>query len=383
MQTILFAYGIFKVIYSPREAFKEIAQNPKYFGPILIMLLFIGANVGAFYVLITKTYVEATEPDKRDLWTEDKAFWRPLNGAQCVENSTDYIAGNYYGNRSIEFSVEQSDKIAMELQNIGSVNCSQGGYTRIYLRVKWTSPNYAPQNASLCIYSGAASSHLDITGKFSSAAPNVWNNLTITLADLERLGDIDWGNVTGLRLEMAWNQTANIRVLLDGLFFGGVYKPYAEEATTYIALYAVNSFMQFSLRWFLLGGMIYLLTRLFKAKTIWRVSLVLAGFTLITMFVQAVASAATFSALPTLKYPLEYIGGVKGEAEIAYNKILEETWLVNRVYSVLQMVILVWSVVLCGIAIRLATEFPWTTSLLTAFTAYFVAVFLETFLMQI
>ena len=379
---MLFAYGIFKVIYAPHKAFKEIAQNPRYIGPTLIMILFIAANVTSAYAFFSKIYVEATLPslENKDLWTEDKSFWQPLNGANCVENFTDYIAGKYYGNRSIEFSVE-SDKIAVELHNIESVNCSsQGGYKRLYLKVKWTSPNDPLKNASLYIFSGTSSSYRNITDQLS--AFGVWNNLTVPLAD-GWVGEIDWGNVTGLKLEMVWNQKANIRVLLDGLFFGGVYKAFWEEATTYLALYGANSFMQFTLRWFLLGGVLYVFTKLFKAKTVWRVILVLAGFTLITMFVQAVISAATFSVMPTLRYPLEYIGGVKGEAENAYKKIMEEAWLTNTIYSAVQVAIMVWTVMLCSIAVRLSTEFTWTTSLLTAFVAYFATLFIENFLMQV
>lgn len=382
---VLFAYGIFKVIYAPREAFKEISQNPRYLGPILIMILFIAANTGAAYVLATKTYVEVTAPppEKKDLWTEDKAFWQPLEGARCTENFTDYIAGAYYGNRSIEFSVEQSGKIAMELRNIEGVNCSQGGYRRLYLRIKWTNPNGPPKNAFIYIYSGSTSSYRSIIGELANASVNVWNNLTISLAGAEWLGNVNWGNITGLGLELVWSQTSDIRVLVDGLFFGGVYKPYLEVAPAYPALYGANSFMQFTLRWFLLGLMIYVLTKVFRAKTVWRVVLVLAGFTLITMFVQAVISAAAFSMMPTLRYPLEYVGGVKGEAERAYNQILEEAWLINRVYSAVQMAIIVWTVMLCTIAIRLTTEFSWTTSFLVAFVAYFAALFIESFLMRI
>jgi len=379
----LFAYGIFKVIYAPHKAFKEIAQNPRYFGPVLIMILFIAANVAAAYAFLAKTYVEATVPssEDKDLWTENKYFWKPLNGANCTENFADYIVGNCYGNRSVEFLVE-SDKIAMELYNIGSVNCSsQGGYTRLYLRVKWTSPDHLPKNASLCIYSGTSSSCRDITNELF--APGVWNKLTVSLADEGWVGGIDWGNVTGLKLEIAWNQTSNIRVLLDGLFFGGIYKSSLEGATASLALYGANSFMQFTLRWFLLGVTLYIFTKLFKAKTVWRVVLVLAGFALITMFIQAVINAATFSAMPTLRYPLEYIGGVKGEVESAYNKIMEEAWLVNRIYSAVQMAMIVWTVMLCGIAVRFSMEFTWTTSFLTAFIAYFATLFIESFLMQI
>ncbi|MGQ9538485.1 MAG: hypothetical protein ACUVTE_02740 [Candidatus Bathycorpusculaceae bacterium] len=388
----MFAYGIFKVIYAPRETLREVSQNPKYIGPVLIMVLFVAVNMGSAYVIATKTYVEETLPSlaQREEWTENKTFWKPLYGAQCTENFTDYVAGRYvigyyYGNRSIEFSVENSDKISMQLQDIGQVNCSsQGGFTKLYLRVKWTSPEYPPKNVSLYLYSSSnAYFYRDITGEFSNATVNFWNNLTIPFADNYWHGTADWSEITGLMLEFTWNQTSNIKVLIDGLFFGGVFKPYTESVTSYMAFYALYSFMQFIIRWVLLGGVIYILTKAFKAKTVWRVMLILAGFALITMFIQAAISTAALSTMPTVKYPFGYIGGVNGEAESAYQKIAEETWLVNQVYSGAQIATLVWAVSLCAIAVRLTTEFSWTTSLLIAFTAYFAAMFIERFLIQV
>jgi hypothetical protein len=376
---------IFKVIYAPHKAFKDIVQNPKYLGPILIMILFIVANVSSFYVLITKTYVEATMPpsEKRDLWTESKAYWQPLNGANYTENFTDYITGNYYGNRSIMFWISQSDKIAMQLQNIGSVNCSQSGYSTLYFRVKWISPMEKPMNVSLWVYSGNESSYRNLTHEFFNTFPNVWNNLTIALRDQEWFGEVNWGNITGLMLEMMWNQTADIKVLVDGLFFGGVYKPYVDGAAMNLTFYAANSFMQFTLRWFFLGGMIYVFSRLFRAKTVWRVALTIAGFTLITMFLQALINMAVLSTSPTLMYSLKYMGGVRGEVEAAYEKIWKETWLVNMAFRATQIVTFIWTIALCTIAIHSATELPWTTSSLTALATYFIAILLESFLTQV
>lgn len=387
----MFAYGIFKVIYAPRETLREVAQNPKYVGPILIMVLFIVANLSSAYVLVTKTYVEETLPSlaQRDEWTENATKWASIIGALPTENFSDYIAGYYYGNRSIEFTAENSDKISMQLQDVEPVNCSsQGGFTKLYLRVKLASPNYPPKNVSLYLYSNNSFNsffYRNITGEFSNATANIWNNLTIPLADGDWHGTAtaDWSEITGLMLEFTWNQTSNIKVLIDGLFFGGVFKPYAESVASYMAVYALYSSMQFIIRWVLLGGLIYILTKAFKAKTVWRVMLILAGFALVTMFIQAAISTAAFSTLPTLKYSFGYMGGVEGEAESAYQKIVEETWLVNQVYSGVQIVILIWTVSLCAIAVRLTTEFSWTTSLLIAFTAYFAAVFIEGFLMQV
>jgi hypothetical protein len=387
----LFAYGIFKVIYAPRETLREVAQNPKYIGPILIMVLFIVANLSSAYVLVTKTYVEETLPSlaQRDEWTENATKWASIIGAPPTENFSDYIAGYYYGNRSIEFTAENSDKISMQLQDVEPVNCSsQGGFTKLYLRVKLASPNYPPKNVSLYLYSNNSFNsffYRNITGEFSNATANIWNNLTIPLADGDWHGTAtaDWSEITGLMLEFTWNQTSNIKVLIDGLFFGGVFKPYAESVASYMAVYALYSSMQFIIRWVLLGGVIYILTKAFKAKTVWRVMLILAGFALVTMFIQAAISTAAFSTLPTLKYSFGYMGGVEGEAESAYQKIVEETWFVNQVYSGVQIAILLWTVSLCAIAVRLTTEFSWTTSLLIAFTAYFAAVFIEGFLMQV
>lgn len=381
----MFAYGVFKVIYAPHKAFKEIIQNPNYYGPILIMILFITANMGSAYLFAVKTYIETTEPSpslgKKDLWTENATLWEPLEGVHCTENFTDYIAGSYYGNRSIEFWVEQSDRIAMELHGI-EVNCSvAGGYTKVYVRIKWVGPENPPQNVSLYLYSRNGVFYRDITSEFSKGTVNVWNNLSIPLADKEWRGDTEWENITGLKLEFMWNQTLDaIKVFIDGLFFGGIYKPYVESVPAYLTGYAAYSFMRFFLRWFLLGGIVYIFTRAFKANTVWRVILALMGFTLITMAIQAVIGTAAFSALPTIKYPLELIGGVKGEAEVAYGKILEEAWLVNQVYNIVQVIMLVWTVLLCTIAIHLATEFSWTTSFLMSFVAYFVATFIESFL---
>ncbi|MGB9672145.1 MAG: hypothetical protein ACPL1Z_08060 [Candidatus Bathyarchaeales archaeon] len=387
----MFAYGIFKVIYAPRETLREVAQNPKYIGPVLIMVLFIVANLSSAYVLVTKTYVEETLPPsaRLDEWTENATRWASPIGAPPIENFNDFIVGYYYGNRSIEFSAESSDKISMQLQDIGPVNCSsQDGFTKLYLRAKWASPNHHPKNVSLYLYSTHSLSNFfyrNITGEFTNATANIWNNLTIPLADGDWHGTAtaNWSEITGLMLEFTWNQTSNIRVLIDGLFFGGVFKPYAESVTSYMAIYALYSFMQFIIRWVLLGGVIYILTKAFKAKTVWRVMLILAGFALVTMFIQAAISTAAFSTLPTLKYSFGYMGGVEGEAESAYQKIAEETWLVNLVYSGIQVAMLMWTVSLCAIAVRLTTEFSWTTSLLIAFVAYFVAVFIEGFLMQV
>jgi hypothetical protein len=381
--------NIFKVIYAPREAFKEIIQNPKYIGPILIMILFTVANMGYFYTIISKTYVEQTLPtaEQLDRWTENSTLWTRAPGVVIKDNFVDYINGTYYGNRSIEFSIVNGTQIWMQLNDIGSINCSgQDGYKNLYLRIKRTSPDDTPENATIYLFSATSSDYFyyNLTEKFSNSSRNVWNNLTIPLATeswLNNSADANWGNIRGLKLEFAWLKNSNITLLVDGLFFGGIFKSEAENATSYMLNFSIVSFMQFTIRWVFLGGLLYIMTTAFKAKTVWRPLLILVGFVLITMFVQAVINVAAFSTLPRLYYPLEFLGGVQGETENAYNKIMDKTLLVSQISGYIQIAIVIWTIALCAIATRLLTEFSWSKSFLVATVAYFVTTLAQSFLL--
>jgi len=380
--------NIFKVIYAPREAFKEIIQNPKYIGPILIMILFTVANIGYFYTIVSKTYVEQTLPtaEQLDKWTENSTLWTGAPGVIPKDNYDDYIEGAYYGNKSIEFSIVNSNQISMQLNDTGPINCSgQDGYKNLYLRIKRTSPEDIPENVTIYLFSATSSDYFyyNLTEKFSNSARNVWNNLTIQLESpiWNNSANANWGNIRSLKLEFAWLKNSNITLLVDGLFFGGIFKSQAENATSYMLNFSIVSFMQFTIRWVFLGGLLYIMTKAFKAKTVWRPLLILVGFALITMFVQAVINVATFSTLPTLYYPLEFLGGVKGETENAYNKIMEKTLLVSQISGYIQIAIIFWTIALCAIATRLLTEFSWSKSFLVATVAYFVTTLAQSFLL--
>jgi hypothetical protein len=381
--------NIFKVIYAPREAFKEIIQNPKYIGPILIMILFTVANMGYFYTIVSKTYVEQTLPtaEQLDRWTENATLWtKPLDVA-VKDNFIDYINGTYYGNRSIEFSINKSKQISMQLSAIGPINCSgSDGYKNLYLRIKWTSPEDNPENATIYLFSATPSDYFyyNLKDEFSNSTSNVWNNLTIQLTTKSWLNNsvnANWGNIRGLKLEFAWLNNSNITLLVDGLFFGGIFKSQMENASSYMLNFSIVSFMEFIIRWVFLGGLLYIMTKAFKAKTVWRPLLILVGFALITMFIQAVINVATFSTLPRLDYPLEFLGGVKGESDNAYNKIMEKTLLVSQISGYVQIAIIIWTIALCAIATRLLTEFSWSKSFLVATVAYFVATLAQSFLL--
>ncbi len=381
--------NIFKVIYAPVEAFKEINQNPKYIGPILVMVLFTAANVGVIYNIMSKTYIEQILPtaERLDEWTENSTLWTSESGVGITKNNIDYINGTYYGNRSIQFSVDNSKQISMQLNNVGPINCSEpDGYKSLYIRIKWTSPEDKPENATIYLFSIIPLDYFyyNLTEKISNATVNVWNNLTISLEPkkwLNNSANANWGNITGLKLELLWPNSANITSLVDGLFFGGFFKSPVENFSAYTLNFSITSLMQFIIKWVFLGGILYIMTRAFQAKTVWKPLLILTGFALITMFIQAIINIVAFSTLPTLQYPLEVIGGVQGESDAAYSKILEETWLVSEINRYVQIGIYVWTIALVAVATRLSTEFSWTKSFLIAAVAYFASLMIESFIL--
>ncbi|MEM3731166.1 MAG: hypothetical protein QXE74_05280 [Candidatus Bathyarchaeia archaeon] len=394
----MFAYGIFKVIYAPHKAFKEISENPKYIGPILVMILFTLANTGFIYAMMSKIYVERTLPqaEQLDTWTENATLWKTMNGMIVKENFEDFInvtydgnKRNYYGNRSIEFSANNVRQIWMQLDNIGPVNCAdQGGYKTLYLRVKLLSPENPPENVGIYLFSKVDSDyfHLDLTENFSNVTSQTWNNLTISLASegwLNNTGAATWEHIEGLKLEFKWQNDSNITLLMDGLFFGGIFKPYVGDFSGVMLNYSLISFMQFVIRWVFLGGILYILTKAFKANTVWRTLLTLVGVALITTFVQAAINAVAFSTLPTLYYPFKFLGGVPGESVSAFSEIAEKTWLVTQVSSYVQLATIIWTIALCAIATRLLTGFSWSKSFLLAAVAYFATLMLENFLLGV
>jgi len=389
--------NIFKVIYAPREAFKEISQNPKYIGPILIMILFVAAYMGYAYIVLSKTYEEQTLPTVsqrtenstlwvENPWIENSTLW--TSNTNNITISDDYIYGSYYGNKSIEFSFVNDTQVWMQLNNIGPVNCSEPmGYKNMSLRVRLIHPSmFGLKNASLYLYSSSADFfYYNLTGNFVSPDNNAWNNLIIPVGPgnenwTKQSSNADWSNITSLRIEFTCLKNTSLIVRLNGLFFRGIFKSPIENTTGYMGI-SLNAFMQFIVNWVFLGGILYIMTKAFRAKTIWKPLLILVGFALITLFIQALINAAAFSTLSTIYYPVEYIGGTQGEREIASNKILEQTWLVSNIYRFVQIGVYVWTIALCAFATRLLAEFSWSKSFLIATVAYFVTMMAQSFLL--
>jgi hypothetical protein len=383
----LFATDILKVIYAPHKAFKGIIQNPKYLGPTLIVILFIAASMGSTYAAISKTCIEKTLPDGKllDEWTENRTLWTSNAG---IAESNDSMNGSYYGNKSIAFSITNNTEVWAQLKDIGPVNCSgPDGYSKLSFRIKWTNPEVKPANATIQLLSTISSEYFsyNLTGALPNFTYNVWNNLTLPLISdgwSNSSSAASWDNITGLKLDFAWVDSSNITLVVDGVFFRGNFNSLLESAATaFLVNYAFMAFTQILLVWVILTGLIYLMGRGLGGSVLWKPVLIVIGFTLVPMVIQSLVNTAAYLSSPTVHYPLELIGGVSGESDIAFNAILEQTWLTSQIMRYTQVAVYVWTIALCSLAVRVLTGFGWAKSFLIGAAAYLITLLAGSFLL--
>jgi hypothetical protein len=382
------AYLVLKVLYAPQKAFKEILKEPKYAGPALVMILFIAANVGYGYAILSKTYVEQTLPEsgQLDQWNDNATKW--TSNANKTENFNDYVNGSYYGNNSIEFSMINSSRVFMELMNIGPVDCSEpNGYKNMSFRIKIVDPQISPANVSIYLFSqentsvtGNSSGYFyqNLTNAFLKSSSTVWNNLTISIGPTGQwltTEDANWTNITGLKLDFTWLGNSNITVLIDSLFFRGIFEsPLQTAAAGYLIDYGIVGLLEFGVEWIFASGLIFVIAKALGAKTTWKPILIAVGFAFIILFVQSILNTVAASTLPNLYYTMEYIGGTQAEMNVGANKLYAQTWLVSAIMGYLRLATYVWIIALCAIATRMLTSFSWVKSALVAAVALVVTI---------
>jgi len=389
----LYASNVLKVLYSPRKTLKEVIQNPRYIGPLLILILLIAVNVASAYIVLSKEYYEQILPNGTnaqilDQWTENSSYWTSPNAS--ITESNDAINGTIYGNVSIAFSAQNSSQISMQLTGIGTVNCSgPNGFNVLSFRTKLTSPMTQPQpeNVTIQMFSSNSSSdyfYSNLTDTFSNATYNIWNNVTIPLASSSwsnSSSNADWGNITGLQLQFAWAGNSNVTLLVDGLFFHGPFKSLLDiGGSSYLLEYGVSAVFQYVVTWILLTGLIYMLVKAFKGKIVWKPTLIAVGLILITTFIGALINGIAYSTLPTIRYPFAIIGGVSGEGTAALNTISSQISFVSLVGTIVQYLVWAWTAVLAAIVVRTVTEFSWSKSAAIALIAYLLTIVIAAFI---
>jgi hypothetical protein len=362
----LVAREIIRVFYAPHKVFKEIFRQPKFIGPILILIVFIAVQTSAYYVQATKMYSEISLPtdQQADAWTEDAKLWQATPGVSISNNYVDFINGtaspDYYGNCSIEFEADGIKTLQIALASLGgSVDCGQTGFRNLTLRVKMIKPESMPQNATLILYSLDDTSYFsyDLTSEFSRAAPRSWNNITVPVGSTDWMSsslDAKWQNITSLMIELRWSEESSVQLLVDGLFFRGVFKNGVEVQGTQRLLmsYAALATFSFLFQWLFLSAILFILIKLFKGSVSWNQLMVAVGFASVTMVVQAVVLLVTYSTLSPVNLPLEYFGGVPNEFNAA-NLILRETLKVESlITSASQIIVWIWAIILGAFIVR-------------------------------
>lgn len=376
--------NILEVIYAPRKAFKKIAESPSYVGPILIIVILVIANMGFAYVAMSKTTLEATVPNGQlqDEWTQNSTLWA---SNALISESNDSIVGTYYGNASIAFSTSNTTQVWMQLSNIGPVNCSSpGGYDQLSFRLKQVNPQEKPQNASIYLFSTTASDYFyhDFTQDYSNSTINSWYNLTLPLTSgWSRNSNADWSNITGFKLIFDWASNSTVTMLVDGLFFHGVFHSWLDSAGIGSMLsFSFQSLFQFVITWVLLSGLLFLLGRALGGKVVWRLILIAVGFILITVVVQALLNIVFYATLFQAKYPFAFIGGVVGEGTAEYNSILDQTALVRSIGTITQLIIYAWTILLGAMILRFTAEMTWLKSIIPSVLAYLIMLLVSGFL---
>jgi hypothetical protein len=263
-----------------------------------------------------------------------------------------------------------------------SIPCSGAdGYKNMSFRIKTIYPGTTTfENATMYLFSSQTDYFkYNLTNYSFPSNSTVWNNLTIPIGPTDgwvmSSVNANWSNIISLRYDFSWSKNANLTLRLDGLFFRGVFKSAIEEfgVSSFLPDYPLMGFMQFAITWVLLGGLMFLISKGLGGKSLWKTMLILVGFALIALFVQMMINVILGANLPNLRYPLEYLGGVKGEGQSALNKIAADTALASQISSFVNIAVIFWIIALCALAIRQLTEFSWSKTLLVAVVAYFIS----------
>jgi hypothetical protein len=326
----LFLNDIAEVLYAPKKAFKRIVANPKYLGIVVILLLFMGLQLGYEYSQFSKVHIETTSPVAGAMQDNNNATnWRAGSNVALTNNFDDYFndtvyvanyATNYqlFGNFSMQAQANNTNTILVALSNTSNVDCTANGYQNLSITMKLVSPTSAPSNATLTLYSLSDNNYYtyDLTSMLSSAdAVNQWGNLTVplgpTASGWTATGNPTWQNITSLTMQLTYPSSENITVRVGALFFRGQFmQPLTTNALAFVYTFVLEFTLQFLATWLILSIMVYALFRAFKAQLLWKPIFVAAGFALIVMVIRAVVNIAATATLPNLYFPYDAALGV-------------------------------------------------------------------------
>jgi hypothetical protein len=343
---------ILKVVYAPHKAFKEIAQNPKYIGPLLIMVIFIVISVGSGYARDTKIYLQRTSPsslnfNNPDPWTESPTLWASNANANISINTRDYTL-----HQSIQFGLANETHVWMTLNNIGSIDCVSGdAYRNITYSIKWNNTaSQKPENLSIYLFSAGSTEYFyhDLSATINQTGSNEWANVTLPVGPnaqewINSSTLPTWSNITGLKLEISWAESArsDLTVLVDRLYFQSEkFDQLAALTQDGLTLAAVNALSSFVLNWIILSLTLTIATKLFKVHGTYKISFMIMGYSMITFIFMQIIFGVFYLTLSPMQI---YIDRVVPES--AFLAIVALTFYVP-------LLLPVWSIILVAIGLK-------------------------------
>jgi hypothetical protein len=383
----LIVTDILQVLYAPHKAFKQIVQKPRYWGVLIVLVIFVAAQTDFYYSQYSNIYFEQTSPagDQLGTWSGDITLWTGSSGVNITNNYIDRMNNTAYGNGSLQFALSASNNMFMELNNFDSVNCSPKGFENLSMRIKIVEPQSLPKRATLNLYSLSNSEFFqyDLTTDFANSVAGIWNNLTVPVGSGSWLsnGNPTWENITGLRLDFVFSTNSSITIRITGLFFRGMYQTQTQADSTGLLINALQiAFTQFLFQWIILTGLLYIIIKGLKGALTWKPLFIAVGIVLITMAVQSIINIAAWSSVPSLYVPVEYFIA-PGEAQLTVDAITAATATYSLIAGAVQVVTYVWIVSLGAIIIRTVTtpvgeapavspQFGWVKSLLVSAASF-------------
>ncbi len=385
------ASDILKVLYAPHKVFKEIIQNPKYWGPLLVLILVVATQSGYYYAQSQKIYYEQTSPgsDQLGAWTTNATIWTISSGATVTNNYSNYLNSSYYGNGTLQFSITNSSQLFMAIPSFSGVDCSTTAFQNFSLRVEQASPSEAPSQVKLTLYSQSDSStyQTDLTSQFSNTSlVGSWINITVPVgakaAGWQTTGNPQWTNITGLKLDFSFTSSSNTTLRLTGMFFRGEYKTFEQISTSGLAITILQQVLfSFVFEWLFLTGLTYVIIKGLKGTVTWKPLFVAFGLVLIIVAIQAVVNVAATQALPIIHSPIELQVGLPVEADAINAAIASMTATYTLITGVVQLAVYIWIVALGVFVVRaVQPEFTTAKCVLTSAAALIVTIILMTLL---
>ncbi len=382
-----------EVLYAPQRVFKKIIANPKYLGVIIVILLFLGLQIGMEYNQFAHTYSEQNYPviffSNFALVNQLPTFinatnWVSSSDVSLTNNGDDfynysiYLAGfgaptnrpegyyNIFENTSLQISAPNTNNIMAALTNTSNLNCATNGFRNLTITLKMVEPLSAPQNVTVTLYSLADENFYtyDITGIASSNLGS-WNTLTIPVGPQangwSENGNPTWENITSLMLNFNYPASQNTTIRIGALYFGGLYYTPVQYGTIGIVIEFLQVFsLQILFTWLVLSALIYIFLRVVKNPVLWKPLFIAIGFAMFILVIRAlinfafsftlsnayypfdIAQGTRFDSFATLYYPTEAVSALSASSQAMIPLITSATAIFRTVVAGMVVVSYAW-----------------------------------------